>query len=123
MRPGSHSRPRQCGAISAHCVSVKVVRIKVASHLAALNQPAISLEILKRQHALVTMASAIIRFCCMLPRVAQDRHCLRDLAPIVGGLPASRSASHERPAIRDGISDNAPVRHSRLMRGKDSKLS
>jgi hypothetical protein len=33
-------------------VSVKVVRIKVASHLAALNQPAISLEILKRQHAL-----------------------------------------------------------------------
>jgi hypothetical protein len=34
-------------------VSVKVVRIKVASHLAALNQPAISLEILKRQHALV----------------------------------------------------------------------
>ncbi|WP_164555348.1 hypothetical protein, partial [Paracoccus haematequi] len=33
-------------------VSVNVVRIKVASHLAALNQPAISLEILKRQHAL-----------------------------------------------------------------------
>ncbi|WP_206436892.1 hypothetical protein, partial [Paracoccus haematequi] len=32
--------------------SVNVVRIKVASHLAALNQPAISLEILKRQHAL-----------------------------------------------------------------------
>lgn len=52
MRPGSHSRPRQCGAIGAHCVSVKVVRIKVASHLAALNQPTISLEILKHQHAL-----------------------------------------------------------------------
>ncbi|WP_164555309.1 hypothetical protein, partial [Paracoccus haematequi] len=34
--------------------SVNVVRIKVASHLAALNQPAISLEILKRQHALGT---------------------------------------------------------------------
>ncbi|WP_373568588.1 hypothetical protein [Paracoccus actinidiae] len=39
-------------------MSVKVVRIKVASHLAALNQPAISLEILKRQHALVKRRKA-----------------------------------------------------------------
>ena len=68
------------------------------------------------------MASAITRFCCMLPCVAQDRHRLRDLAQIDGGLPASRSASHERLAIRDGISDNSLVRHSRLLKGKGSKL-
>ncbi len=68
------------------------------------------------------MASAITRFWRMLSRVAQDRLRLRDLAPIVGGLPASRSASHERPAIRDGISDNAPVRHTRLLKGNGSKL-
>ena len=45
--------------MSAHCVSVNVVRIKVASHLTALNQPAISLEILKRQHALAFLLKVI----------------------------------------------------------------
>ena len=33
MRPGSHSRPRQCGEMVAHWASVKTVRIKVASHV------------------------------------------------------------------------------------------
>ena len=33
VRPGSHSRPRQCGEIVAHWASVKTVRIKVASHV------------------------------------------------------------------------------------------
>jgi hypothetical protein len=52
VRPGSHSRPRQCGAMKSHWVSVSVVRIKVASHLATLNYSNHDLEILKRQHTL-----------------------------------------------------------------------
>ena len=53
VRPGSHSRPRQCGAMSAHCVSVKVIRIKIASYLATLNHHIADLGILKRQQTLV----------------------------------------------------------------------
>jgi hypothetical protein len=52
VRPGSHSRPRQCGAMIAHCLSVKVIRIKATSHLVTLNHPAADLGILKRQQAL-----------------------------------------------------------------------
>ena len=52
MRPGSHSRPRQCGAIIAHWASVSVVRIKIASYLATLNHLNADLGILKRQQTL-----------------------------------------------------------------------
>lgn len=46
VRPGLHTRPKQCRAIRAHCVSINVVRIKVASPSAPLNQPTISLQFL-----------------------------------------------------------------------------
>jgi hypothetical protein len=52
VRPGSHSRPRQYGAMSAHCVSVNVIRVKAASHLVTLNHLDTDLGILKRQQAL-----------------------------------------------------------------------
>jgi hypothetical protein len=39
--------------MSAHCVSVSVVRIKLASRLATLTHSPTYLGILKRQHALV----------------------------------------------------------------------
>jgi hypothetical protein len=71
---------------------------------------------------LVTVAGAITRFWRLLPNVAQDRHRLRAFAQIVGGLPASCGVSHERSAIRERVSDNSLVRHSRLLRGKGSKL-
>jgi transposase len=53
VQPGSHSRPRQCGAMIAHCVSLNVVRIKATSHLVTLNQSPTDLGILKRQQTLV----------------------------------------------------------------------
>ena len=39
--------------MSAHCVSVKVVRIKAVSHLATLNHSVHTFGILKRQKALI----------------------------------------------------------------------
>ena len=36
VRPGSQSRPRQCGATFAHCVSFKIMPIKAAAHLGHL---------------------------------------------------------------------------------------
>ena len=56
MRLGSHSRPMQCGAMSAHCVSVKVMRIKVTSHLATLNHCEVEMGVLKRLQALMVPA-------------------------------------------------------------------
>lgn len=38
--------------MSAHCVSVKVMRIKVTSHLATLNHYEVEMGILKRQQTL-----------------------------------------------------------------------
>jgi len=38
--------------MSAHCVSVKVMRIKVTSHLATLNHDEVEMGILKRQQSL-----------------------------------------------------------------------
>jgi hypothetical protein len=38
--------------MTAHCVSVKVIRIKATSHLVTLNHSAADLGILKRQQAL-----------------------------------------------------------------------
>jgi hypothetical protein len=39
--------------MSAHCVSVKVMRIKVTPHLATLNHDEVEMGILKRQQSLV----------------------------------------------------------------------
>lgn len=52
MRPGSHSLPRQCGAMIFHWASVSVVRIKVASYLVTLNHSATDLRILKHKQTL-----------------------------------------------------------------------
>ena len=41
--------------MSAHCVSVNVMRIKVTSHLATLNHSAADMGILKLQQTLVTI--------------------------------------------------------------------
>lgn len=71
---------------------------------------------------LVAMGSANTSSWRLLPAPRKIGVCLSDLAKIVGGLPASCRASHERPARLDGISDNAPGRHSRFLGGKGGKL-
>ncbi|WP_164555305.1 hypothetical protein, partial [Paracoccus haematequi] len=59
--------------------SVNVVRIKVASHLAALNQPAISLEILKRQHALVAQENHKLGRLAIRKLVTQQERAMEPL--------------------------------------------
>jgi len=46
--------------MSAHCVSVKVMRIKVTSHLATLNHDEVEMGILKRQQSLVVQSRHLV---------------------------------------------------------------